>query len=82
MYVKRTSERLVKKLKNRQQYMEISRSHNSKKVSYRSDYHENYFEVPQQGSVLGPFLLLLHINNFPNITRHSAILFADDTTLA
>jgi len=53
-------------------------------VSYKtanSDYLEIHCGVPQ-GSILGPLLFLIYVNDIENaLSKSNAILFADDTTL-
>jgi Reverse transcriptase (RNA-dependent DNA polymerase) len=59
-------------LNDRYQYVSVD-SANSSLLSIK-------IGVPQ-GSILGPLLFLLYINDLPKISRLIAYLFADDTTL-
>ena len=57
------------------------RSQCTKIQQHTSDFSTIHYGVPQ-GSVLGPILFLLYINDLPNIfTSLKTILFADDATL-
>lgn len=45
-----------------------------------SDFESTTLGVPQ-GSILGPLLFLVYINELPKITKHLCVLFADDATI-
>ena len=60
-------------LSNRQQYTVVN--------GMKSDIAEVLWGVPQ-GSVLGPLLFILYINDLPKCSDLASWLFADDTSLA
>lgn len=57
-------------------FNEVSKSMEEVKSTYKTI----KIGVPQ-GSVLGPLLFLIYVNELPNLTRHLCIMFADDATL-
>lgn len=68
-------------LNERVQYTEVVRIMVDSKIEqkFRSDARIVQYGVPQ-GSILGPLLFIIYINDVPNAIEQPCILFADDST--
>lgn len=68
-------------LKNRKQCVEIAQLDSKHVVqTYQSEFEYLKLGVPQ-GSILGPLLFLLYVNDFSETTKHRSVLFADDISV-
>lgn len=67
-------------LSNRTQQIRITHLEGNMIKQYTSEKLNIQYGVPQ-GSVLGPLLFIIYVNDIPTLSNGKAILFADDTSI-
>lgn len=67
-------------LKNRLVTTQMTFNIDKWQIKYRSSEDSTVFGVPQ-GSLLGPFLFTVYINNIPNLNSAKLVAYADDMSL-
>jgi hypothetical protein len=67
-------------LRNRTHHVKVTHTEGNQMREYLSGSLPVRYGVPQ-GSVFGPLLFILYINDIPHVTKGSSIMYADDTSI-
>jgi hypothetical protein len=67
-------------LRNRTQHVKVTHTESNQTREYLSGSLPIRYGVPK-GSVLGPLLFILYINDIPHLTKGRSIMYADDTSI-